>query len=92
MASKNLCKILGNGSNRLRAGVSSQNVRHFETKTPACLQKAVPQELVDEDVAPAPQPQRMSNSEAFVETLVAHGGKCAVTCLVDSLRRLMTSL
>jgi len=75
MASSNLCKLLGNGSKRLRAGVSSNPVRHFESKTPACLQKAVPEELVDEDVAPAPQPQRMSNSEAFVETMVAHGVK-----------------
>ena len=78
MASSNLCKILGNGTKRFsRTGTtttSSTPVRHFESKTPACLQKAVPEELVDEDVAPAPQPQKMSNSEAFVETLVAHGG------------------
>ena len=74
MASSNLCKLLGNGSKRMSKGVSTSSVRNFESKSPACLQKAVPQELVDEDVVPAPQPQRMSNSEAFVETLAAHGG------------------
>ena len=33
------------------------------------------QELVGEDVTSASELRRMSNSEAFVETLVSHGGR-----------------